>query len=396
MSDFLAVSGESITFATEKSKENSFYTTMKYANGISSERFELSEALLQISEQIDYDKRPKTIPEVINLLVSHLQMNDLCGERLKVFDLSADYINGAVDFGGAQFLVQISEALKEAAISSIAEEVALRSAVRIVLIAGPSSSGKTTFCKKLSYALQQQGLHPVSVSLDDYYNDSIHAPLDSDGKPDWESIHALNLPMLQEHIALLTNGREVRLPRYDFTTGKSLLSDICLQLQPDDILLLEGIHALNPMLLEGVSASPDKFFRIYISALTTRQGSDGILLPTTDNRLIRRMVRDAKFRNTTAQQTLERWSSVRGGEETWIVPFQAQADVNFNSAYQYEYCLLREHALPLLAEVGPEEPEYGAAQRLTTMLHGYHKIPVRYLPPYSLLREFLGGSAYVY
>lgn len=369
---------------------------MKFANGISSERFELSEALLHISEQIDYDERPKTIPELINLLVSHLQMNDLCGERLKVFDLSADYINGAVDFGGAQFLVQISEALKEAAISSIAEEIALRSAVRVVLIAGPSSSGKTTFCKKLSYALQQQGLHPVGVSLDDYYNDSVHAPLGPDGKPDWESIHALNLPMLQEHIAQLTNGREVRLPRYDFTTGKSLPSDICLQLQPDNILLLEGIHALNPMLLEGASAAPDSFFRIYISALTTRQGSDGILLPTTDNRLIRRMVRDAKFRNTSAQQTLERWSSVRSGEETWIVPFQAQADVNFNSAYQYEYCLLREHALPLLAGVGPEEPEYGAAQRLTGMLHGYHKIPVRYLPPYSLLREFLGGSAYIY
>ena len=367
-----------------------------FSNIISNERFELSGAFRRISDQIDYENRPKTIPELINLLVSRLEINELCGKWLKVFDLSADYINGIVDFGGAQFMVHICEALKEAAISSIAEEIALRPSRRVVLIAGPSSSGKTTFCKKLSYALQQQGLRPHGISIDDYYNDSIYAPLGPDGKPDWESIHALNLPLLQSHIAQLTAGRAVRLPRYDFTTGKSRQSDNVIQMQPGDTLLLEGIHALNPMLLEGAQVSPDSFYRIYISALTVRLAADGSLRPTTDNRLLRRMARDSQFRNTPARQTLERWTSVRRGEEKWIVPFQSLADVNFNSAYQYEYGLLRENCLPLLDEVLPDTPEYPEAQRLMAMLRLFHKVPVRHLPPYSLLREFLGGSAYEY
>ena len=364
---------------------------------ISHELFEVSQAFLHISEQIDYENRPKTVPELINFLVSNLGQNELCSKRLKVFDLSADYINGVTDFGGAPIMVYICEALKEAAISSIAEEIALHQQLRVVLIAGPSSSGKTTFCKKLSYALQQQGLHPEGLSLDDYYNDRAHAPLEPDGKPDWESIYALNLPLLQEQIATLLRGGKVQLPRYDFNTGKSILTDRHLQLKSDNILLLEGIHALNPLLLDGALHAKESSFRIYISGLTAyRSTPEGTVVPTTDNRLLRRMVRDSKYRNTTAQQTLDRWSSVRQGEEKWIVPFQPQADVNFNSAYPYEYCLLREHALPLLETVLPDEAVYDEAQRLIRLLHRYHKIPVRHLPPYSLLREFLGGSAYEY
>ncbi|MBQ9362934.1 MAG: hypothetical protein IJT97_05855 [Bacteroidaceae bacterium] len=362
----------------------------------SSERFEVSEAFMRVAERVNYEDRPKTIPELINFLVSQLHQNELCSKRLKIFDLSADYINGIVDFGGAQFMVQICEALKEAAISSIAEDIAQHSQVRVILIAGPSSSGKTTFCKKLSYALQQQGLHPESLSLDDYYGDSVKAPLDKNGKPDWESIYALNLSMLQEQVDALTRGEEVTLPRYDFMTGKSCVSDHRLQLKEDNVLLMEGIHALNPLLLSGASILPEHFYRIYISALTTRPSTDGNLLPTTDNRLLRRMVRDSKYRNATAQQTIERWPAVRSGEETWIVPYQPQADVNFNSAFQYEYCLLREHALPLLETVKSNEPAFSEARRLIRLLHKYHPIPVRHLPPYSLLREFLGGSAYVY
>lgn len=351
---------------------------------------------MRITEQVNYEERPRSAPELINILVSKLGMNELCSKRLKVFDLSADYINGVVDFGGAALMVHISEALKEAAISSIAEDIAQRSKVRVVMIAGPSSSGKTTFCKKLSYALEQQGLRPVGVSLDDYYDDTEKAPLDENGKPDWESIYALNLPMLQDHIAALTRGQEVTLPRYDFLVGKSYSSNIRLQLADDEVLLMEGIHALNPLLLEGTSVSKDCFYRIYISALTTCSSPDGGIVPTTDNRLLRRMARDAKFRGATAQQTLERWASVRRGEEKWIVPFQPQADVNFNSAYQYEYSLLREHALPLLETVREDEPTFAEAKRLMRLLHRRHLIPVRHLPPYSLLREFLGGSKYVY
>jgi uridine kinase len=362
----------------------------------SSELYEVSKAFTHIAEQVDYEDRPKTIPALINMLVSRLGLNELCSRRLKVYDLSADYINGVVDFGGASFMVHVCEALKEAALSSIAEDIAQRPQVRVVLIAGPSSSGKTTFCKKLSYALRQQGLRPVGLSLDDYYGDRDAAPLDKNGQPDLESIYALNLPLLQEHVATLTGGGEVRVPRYDFVTGTGRLGDQRLRLADDEVLLMEGIHALNPLLLEGVPVSADCFYRIYISALTIRQQAEGGIFPTTDNRLLRRMVRDAKFRGTTAQQTLERWVSVRRGEEKWIVPFQPQADVNFNSAFQYEYSLLREHALPLLEAVGEDEPMFSEARRLIRLLHRHHLIPVRHLPPYSLLREFLGGSKYVY
>ena len=365
-------------------------------NTKSSEIFEINRAFLRVSEKINYETRPKTIPELINFLVSELHLNRLNQKKLRVFECSSDYINGAIDFGGAPIMVKINEALKEAGISTIAEEIALRPQVRVVLIAGPSSSGKTTFCKKLSYAIGQQGLTPVGVSLDDYYGDRGSAPLDEEGKPDWESIYALNLPLLQQNIATLLSGGEISMPRYDFASGQSTLTDQRLRLSDGDVLVVEGIHALNPLLLSAASLPPECFYRIYISALTTRPLDDGGQETTTDNRLIRRMVRDSKYRNTTACQTLSRWKSVRNGEEKWIIPFQSHADVNFNSGYQYEYCLLREHALPLLEAVSPTEPEYAEAQRLIHLLHQYHRMPVHYLPPYSLLREFLGGSAYEY
>ena len=365
-------------------------------NTKSSEKFEVSDAFLRITEQINPDDAPKSVSEAINYLVSKLEINTILGPHLKVFDLSADYMNGVIDFGGGSKMVRVSEALKEAAISTIAEEIAFRQKVRVVLIAGPSSSGKTTFCKKLAYALKQQGLKPVDMSLDDYYMRGSSVPVDEDGKPDWESIYALNLPLLQEHIADLLAGKMIHLPRFDFTTGQSVATDKTIQLEPDSILLIEGIHALNPLLLQGTDISADRFFKIYISALTIYHEKDGTIFPTTDNRLLRRIVRDSQFRNTTIQETLARWGSVRRGEEKWILPFQQNADVNINSSFQYEYCVLRQLALPLLEKVKPEEPAYKEAQRLIRMLHKYHRIKVEYFPPYSLLREFLGGSAYEY
>jgi len=371
-------------------------TENRCKNSKSSEKFEVSDAFLRIAEQINPEDAPKDPSEAINFLVSRLGLNNKLSKKLKVYDLSADYLNGIIDFGGGSIMVKISEALKEASISNVAEEIAIRHNVRVVLIAGPSSSGKTTFCKKLTYALEQQGLKPVGMSLDDYYMRGDKVPKDEEGKPDWESIYSLDLPLLQQHMAALLEGKEINLPRFDFMSGKSVATSNTLKLEPDSVLLVEGIHALNPLLLKNAAVDQKQFFRIYISALTSYRDHDGSIFPTTDNRLIRRLVRDSQFRNTTAQQTISRWASVRKGEEKWIVPFQQNADVNINSAYQYEYGVLRELALPRLEAITPEEPEYKEAQRLIRMLHKYHKIKVDYLPPYSLLREFLGGSGYEY
>lgn len=363
-------------------------------NTKSSEKFEVNQAFLQISEQIKSDLRKKTIEEAINYLVGKFCLNDLCSKRLKTVNISSDYINGVVDFGMAPVLVSICERLKEAAISSIAEEIASRSDVRIILIAGPSSSGKTTFCKKLTYAIEQQGLHAHGISLDDYYLDRELTPKDENGELDFETLYSLNLELIQSHLTKLLNGEEVELPRYDFAAGKSFNSGNTMKLDNRSVLIVEGIHGLNPLLTGSI---PDKnIFRIYISGLTTYLLPDGSVFPTTDNRLLRRMVRDSQFRNTNARQTIARWPSVRRGEEKWIVPFQSNADVNLCTAYQYEICLLKQNAIPLLREVPADSPEYSEAQRLLKVCSMYNAIPVEVLPPYSLLREFLGGSAYEY
>lgn len=363
-------------------------------NTKSSEKFEVNQAFLHISEQIKSDLRQKTHEESINYLVGKLGLNDLCSQRLKTVNLSSDYINGVVDFGQAHVLVNLTERLKEATISSVAEEIADRESVKVVLIAGPSSSGKTTFCKKLMYALEQQGLHPYGISLDDYFVDSELSPKDENGEADWESLYCLNLELFHQHLNALLTGHTIELPRFDFITGTSQKSGKTLTLTPETVLVLEGIHALNPLLTESVDSS--SIFRIYISGLTTYLLPDGTVFPTTDNRLLRRMVRDAKYRNTTAQQTLARWASVRRGEEKWIVPYQGNADVNICTGFQYEICLLKQHALPLLHTVPSDCPEYEEAQRLIKVCGMFNEIPVDTLPPYSLLREFLGGSAYEY
>lgn len=339
------------------------------------------------------------------MLVANVDISSICTNNISVMDISSDYLNGVIDFGQAPVLIRLAEAVKEACISSIAEEIAARDGVRVVLIAGPSSSGKTTFCKKLTYALQQQGLKPYGMSLDDFYVDRELTPLDEYGEYDFESLYAINLPLLNDCLVRLFKGEEVQTPRYDFPTGKSILDGgKKISLPSDGILMLEGIHGLNP---ELVSALPqDSIVRVYISALTVQRPQDmGIFfgddaladfIPTTDNRLIRRMVRDSQFRNTTARETLQRWPSVRRGEEKWIVPYQQNADLTINSSFQYELCLLRRKALPLLESVTGNMPEYDEAQRLIRLIRRYHEIPVDLLPPYSLLREFLGGSAYEY
>lgn len=302
--------------------------------------------------------------------------------------------NAAVNAGFATDVINISEALQEKKIIQIAEEIARRKGVKLVLLAGPSSSGKTTTCKRLSIQLAVNGLKPVQISLDDYFVDREKSPRDEHGEYDFESIYALNLELLNEQFNALFRGEEVELPRYDFPTGKSMMSGKKLRLRENEILVVEGIHALNPELTKHI---PDnQIFRVYASALTTILLDNHNYIPTTDNRLLRRIIRDYKYRGVSAQETIRRWPSVRAGENKWIFPYQENADAMFNSAMLYELAAIKMQAEPLLQQVPENCEEYSEAYRLLKFLKYIKGIPYDNLPPTSLLREFLGGSSFQY
>ena len=296
--------------------------------------------------------------------------------------------------GVAGYAIKVAEALQEKRISRIADKIAERPEAKIVLIAGPSSSGKTTFSKRLCVQLMACGLKPKLISLDDYFVDRTRTPIDENGEYDYESIYSLDLDLFHQHLKQLLNGEEVELPRYDFPTGKSVKSGTHFKLESNTILLMEGIHALNPLMSEGIPE--EKKFRIYVSALTTIKLDNHNYVPTTDNRLIRRIVRDNQFRGTSARSTIARWPSVRRGEDKWIFPYQENADVMFNSALIYELSVLRNHALPLLESVYENCEEHTLAAPLTEFLRYFEPISDKELPPTSLLREFLGGSSFHY
>ena len=303
-------------------------------------------------------------------------------------------LNEAIAEGKTNLLIQVSEALQEKKISKIADEIAHRKGIRMVLIAGPSSSGKTTTCKRLSVQLITNGIKPVPISLDDYFLDREQTPRDASGDYDFESIHALNIPLLNEQLSALFRGEEVELPRYNFQAGKSEWSGKRLRLQPDEILVVEGIHALNPELTAQI---PDEMkFRVYASALTTLLLDNHNYIPTTDNRLLRRIIRDHKYRGVDARETIRRWPSVRNGENKWIFPFQENADMMFNSAMLFELAVIKSQAEPLLEQVPENCPEYAEAYRLRKFLRYIRPIPEQQIPPTSLLREFLGGSSFEY
>lgn len=302
--------------------------------------------------------------------------------------------NEAVAKGFATDLVNVSEALQEKKISQIADMIAGRKGVRMVLISGPSSSGKTTFCKRLSIQLLTCGIKPVQVSLDDYFVNRDRTPLDANGEYDYESIHALDIPLLNSQLAALFRGEEVELPKYNFQTGMSESSGKRMRLAPDEVLVVEGIHALNPELTAQV---PEEMkFRVYASALTTILLDSHNYIPTTDNRLLRRIIRDNKYRGVSALETIKRWPSVRAGENKWIFPYQENADVMFNSALLFELAVIKSQAEPLLEQVPENADEYAEAYRLLKFLKYIAPIPNRQLPPTSLLREFLGGSSFKY
>jgi len=339
--------------------------------------------------------------KMFGIFKEHHRWQDILGLRT-IGDL-----NEVIDKGYAPQLIQISEALQEKKIAQIADEIARRrnssstpnsaldgSAVKIVLIAGPSSSGKTTTCKRLSVQLAVNGIKPVPISLDDYFLDRDQTPRDEKGDYDFENLHALNLPLLNEQMNALFRGEEVELPRYNFQLGRSEKSGRKLQLHKDEVLVVEGIHALNPELMSQVPQ--EQVYRIYASALTTILLDNHNYIPTTDNRMLRRIIRDHKYRGVSAQETIRRWPSVRAGENRWIFPYQENADAMFNTAMLFELAVIKAQAEPLLEQVPENCPEYAEAYRLRKFLGYIKPIPDTQIPPTSLLREFLGGSSFEY
>ena len=302
--------------------------------------------------------------------------------------------NQAIDANHSTDIINISEALQEKKIAKIAEEIASREGVKLVLLAGPSSSGKTTSCKRLSIQLAVNGLKPLQISLDDYFVDREKTPKDASGEYDYESIYALDLDLINEQFNALFRGEEVELPKYDFQSGKSKKSGNKLKMNDNNVLVVEGIHALNPELTAHIPQ--EQIFRVYASALTTILLDNHNYIPTTDNRLLRRIIRDYKYRGVSAQETIHRWPSVRAGENKWIFPFQENADAMLNTAMLYELAVIKTQAEPLLQQVPENCEEYAEAYRLLKFLKYFKGIPYNNLPPTSLLREFLGGSSFHY
>lgn len=306
--------------------------------------------------------------------------------------------NIACNSGHATDLINVSEALQEKKIAHIADEITHRNEngerVKLVLISGPSSSGKTTFSKRLSIQLMTNGMRPYPISLDDYFVNREDTPLDENGKHDFESLYALDLPFFEKQLKALLAGEEVELPRFNFTTGKREMSGKKLRVDEHMILILEGIHALNPALTPNIPAANK--YKIYVSALTTILLDNHNYIPTTDNRLLRRIIRDYKYRNYSAEETIARWPSVRAGEDKWIFPYQEYADAMFNSALLFELAVLKENVEPVLRKVPNSCPEYSEAHRLLRFLSYFTPVQDKELPPTSLLREFLGGSCFNY
>ena len=312
---------------------------------------------------------------------------------------NAGDVNKAVMRGYASELIQVSEALQEKKIVQIAEEIERRfhremDPVRLVLITGPSSSGKTTFCKRLSVQLLACGLRPVSFSTDDYFVNRLDTPKLPNGDYDFDNIETVEYALLEDHLLRLMQGERVEIPEYNFVTGKREYNGKKLKLGNDTVLIIEGIHALNPLLTKKI---PDATkYKIFISALTSISLDDHNWIPTRDNRLLRRIIRDYNKGAYTAQQTIAQWKNVLASEDQWITPFQESADVMFNSALNIEFAVLRIHAEIILTSVPKNCPEYAEAHRLLKFLHYFLPISDKEIPPTSIMREFLGGSSFKY
>ena len=312
---------------------------------------------------------------------------------------NAGDVNKAIMKGHASELIQVSEALQEKKIVQIAEEIDRRfraeeNPVRLVLITGPSSSGKTTFCKRLCIQLLACGLRPYSISTDDYFVNRVDTPKLPNGDYDFDNIEAVEYHLLEDHLTRLMKGERVEVPEYNFVTGKREYNGKKVKLSSDSVLIIEGIHALNPLLTQKIDDS--KKFKIYISALTSISLDDHNWIPVRDNRLLRRIIRDYNKGAFTAQQTISQWKNVCEAEDKWIFPFQETADAMFNSALNIEFAVLRTHAEIILSSVPKNCPEYSEAHRLLKFIHYFIPVDDKEIPPTSIMREFVGGSSFKY
>ena len=313
----------------------------------------------------------------------------------RILKLNTIYrLNKKIEEDNGKETIILAEALHEKKIAAIADKVAKNNNIKMVLIAGPSSSGKTTFAKRLGIQLKLSGVHPKTLSVDNYFVEREQTPRDENGEYDFECIEALDLELFNDHIQRLLNGEEVEIPTFDFKTGHKEYKGNKMQLHNNEVLVIEGIHCLNDKLTESVPK--EEKFKIYISALTVLNVDYYNRISTTDTRLIRRIVRDYRYRHYSAKDTIQRWQSVNKGERKNIFPFQEEADVMFNSSIVYEMSALRDYALPILNEIKNTEPEYAEAKRLITLLKYFKPIPQDYIPESSIIREFIGGSVFSY
>ena len=348
--------------------------------------------LLRIPDRRNPDKLAERIeqPKTFETFAESLKWNIIMGLG------TVGDVNHACQNGKARELVQVAEALQEKKIVQIAEEIERRyhnDNVRLVLITGPSSSGKTTFCKRISIQLLACGLKPISFSTDDYFVNRVDTPKLPDGTYDFDNFETVDHDALERDLLALLDGEEIEVPEYNFVTGVKEYNGKKLQLKPGMVLLLEGIHALNPQLTKRIPE--DRKFRIFISTLTSTALDDHNWIPTNDIRLLRRIVRDYNKGAFTAQQTISQWPSVCEAEDKWINPYQENADVMFNSAYLLEFAVMRNHAESILASVPHNSPEYCEAHRLLRFLHYFTPVPDSEIPSTSMLRQFIGGSSFM-
>ena len=333
----------------------------------------------------------KPQPKLFRAFQAYQEFNRIIGIS------NAGSLNAAVDSGESGMMINVAEALHSKHIRGIAQAITDRhrsGGAKVVLIAGPSSSGKTTFTKRLAIELLTNLLHPVMISLDDYFVDRHLTPVDETGDYDYESLMALDLELFNKHLCALIRGEEVELPTYNFEKGTREFRGKRISLPDDGVLLIEGIHGLNPELTRAVA--DDMKYRVYVSALSTISIDDHNWVSTTDNRLLRRIIRDYKYRGTSALSTIRRWPSVRRGEEKWIFPYQENADSMFNSSFIFELGVMRDEAEKVLRTVPRDVPEYAQAHRLRRFLGYFASVSSRLIPPTSLMREFLGGSSFKY
>ncbi len=304
-------------------------------------------------------------------------------------------LNNSCSNGKSEVFIKVAEALHEKKIGQIADDIRSRnSQVKIILISGPSSSGKTTFAKRLAIHLIVNGMKPLNLSLDNYFVDRDKTPLDENGNHDFEAVEALDIELFNQNLLSLLNGEKVEMPKFSFETGTRFYNGEILHMQPENVLIIEGIHGLNPQLTSSIP--PEAKFKIYVSALAALNIDNHNRVSTTDNRLIRRIVRDYRYRKYSARETISRWPSVRQGEEKHIFPYQEEADTMFNSALLYELAVLKPFAEPILLEVQPNQPEYSEATRLLGFFRYLKPLKPTEIPPTSILREFLGGSSFIY